>query len=390
MAEKQSDLTSTRLSRLLGGPHPAKSTATAVANCSHNIAHGDPPSHHFILTYINRFRLKLCENHGLTDSLRGLPHPSFRAYLKGLADFKFSNGGGSLSRGRQAFLEGPSEFAKFCENHLGGHRYPETFDVFLVVAGKAGHNALVERLLQEVVFFTPGTTLYGNASPHETLAKCIDSAVKASQLSTVQLLLSFGAKKLWDVNLFDPDYPHFLQRRVAKTTLDLAVLARNEQILRLLFKLLSRKIFWAKGNKLSTALAEAAEHDHLCTFKLLLQLGAKIPNKPTSFPNVMNGAAKGGNEEIFKLLREKGGKGSYSGYSKEITRDQTLMYCFRIAVSKRHHGIVKMLLDGGYIITGSEELNGQLEGSVRRAKTWSNFGFWHRGLKQETQTSRMN
>ncbi|KNG86304.1 hypothetical protein ANOM_005211 [Aspergillus nomiae NRRL 13137] len=302
------------------------------------------------LTVLDRFRLKLAGNHFLAALISTVSRASFQTCLAQLEP---------LTSKCWYMNTGPEKA--------------------LHIACEEGYDALVHKLLL--------------ANPHlislTCLEKCLTAAIVCHQESVVRMLL---------VRLPTEPFLEFLDkirlRRIwymTKTTvveniLEQAAVRNCEWAIPLLLKhgarpssrrgiqalsaaasagyeevvaMLSKRILWSRGSKLSGILIKAAQGGHEGTVKILLDRGAEMPHDP-SFPGAKHLAAKGGHENIFKLLVLKDredyfvnprihldkGVHMYSSRAQVRSAQHDLKWCaLHFAIYGRNFNIVKLLLE---------------------------------------------
>lgn len=317
------------------------------------------------LAYLDRFRLKKAGNHYIAAAISTLPRPSFGAYLAQLN-----------------VLDASINIAYAYDG--------------LNIGCMEGHDALVLRLLQEFRkwnrrnipekgWFAPSDTKFA-AEDLQIIEKGLDTAFTYHQKSVVRLLLEQipPATPFWK---FLPHHESWDMRRmgVLLAALNKAAASGDEQIVRLLLQqgawspqaiyeaasrghqdivtILSSK--WAPWHlyyprrDLLRALIGAAENGHDATVKFLLDKSAEIP-RHTSYPSAMHLAAKGGHENIFRLLLSKGAKDFYVDPDIRCSRLDRLDYlctqvrwpkdfknwgCLHFAIYGKHFNLVKFLLE---------------------------------------------
>ncbi|KAE8363431.1 ankyrin repeat-containing domain protein [Aspergillus caelatus] len=302
------------------------------------------------LTVLDRFRLKMAGNHFLASLISTVPRPSFQTCLAQLAPLT----------------------SKCWHLNTG----PEKA---LHVACEEGYDALVHKLLHS------SPCLISLAC----LEKCLIAAIVCRQESVVRILL---------VRLPTDPYSEFLDKlrlrrfwymtktTVVETLLKEAAVRNCEWAIPLLLEhgarpssrrglqalsaaasygheevvtMLSKRILWSRGSKLSDILTKAAQGGHEKTVKVLLDRGAEMPHDP-SFPGAKHLAAKEGHENIFKLLVLKDpedyfvnprihldeGGNIYSSSAQLRSTQEDLRWCaLHFAIYGRNYTIVKFLLE---------------------------------------------
>jgi ankyrin repeat protein len=239
----------------------------------------------------------------------------------------------------------------------------------LHIACEEGYDALVLKLLHE----DPGLqTLEG-------LEKCLIAAISYRQQSVVQVLLKLLPTEPYA--LFSlPRLRRILYKTktdVVETVLEYAAGNNCLWVIPSLLKhgarpssprgisalhkaawggheevvtMLSKRILWRRGRKLSGILLCAIKRGHEGTVRILVDRGAGMPHDPSS-PGAKHLAAKEGHERIFRLLLSKDSEDYYADprisldTHRSPARTDLRWCCLHFAIYGRHYNIAKFLLE---------------------------------------------